>query len=193
MRNIFYTSMLLSILILFFAETGMGDDTNFRQTKWGMTKEQVKSSEPLKVSEERNDILGYKSSVINKDVFIIYFFAGNQLTRARYFLAESHTNKNDFIRDYKDFKKILTKKYGPSETEDKIWKNDLYKDDYSNWGMAISLGHLVYMSTWETEDTEIAAMLLGENYDVSCVVEYTSKNLKELEDKAKEQKAMDNF
>jgi len=72
-------------------------------------------------------------------------------------------------------------------------KIDLYKDDYSDWGTAISLGHLLYFSTWETENTEIASILTGENFDISCVIEYSSKSLEELEKKAKEKKALDAF
>jgi len=108
-------------------------------------------------------------------------------------LVESHTNKNDFITDYNDFKKILTKKYGKPKQDETLWKNDLYKDDYSDWGTAISIGHLVYLSSWETQDTEINNILMGENFAISCIVEYTSKNLKEIEKKAQEKKALDEF
>ena len=101
-------------------------------------------------------------------------------------LAESHSNKTDFITDYEDFKKILIKKYGNPTKDESFWKNDLYKDDYSDWGTAISLGHLIYFSTWSTSNTEINNMIMGENYDISCIVEYSSTNLKEIEKKAQE-------
>jgi len=34
---------------------------------------------------------------------------------------------------------------------------------------------------------------MGENFAISCIVEYTSKNLKEIEKKAQEKKALDAF
>ena len=34
---------------------------------------------------------------------------------------------------------------------------------------------------------------MGENYDISCIVEYRSKSLKEIEKKAQEKKALDAF
>ena len=189
----FLRVVLVGFIVVFFAELSFADEYNFRKTKWGMSIAQVKSSEPLNVAEESTTLLAYKTTVIGKDVFVTYFFIDNQLVRATYLLTRSHTNKNDFITDYNDFKKILTTKYGKPKANESLWKNDLYKDDYSDWGFAISLGHLIYISSWETPDTEVNNMLMGENYDITCAVEYSSKNLKELEKKDQEKKALDAF
>lgn len=180
-------------IVIFFTELSFAEEYNFRKTKWGMSITQVKSSEPLDVAKEDENLLGYETTVIGKDVFVVYFFIDNQLVSARYLLAESHTNRNDFITDYNDFKEILTKKYGKPKQDESLWKNDLYKDDYSDWGFAISLGHLTYLSSWETQDTEIINILMGDNFDISCIVEYSSKNLKEIEKKAQEKKALEGF
>ncbi len=51
----------------------------------------------------------------------------------------------------------------------------------------------MYLSSWEIPDTEVTNILMGENYDISCIVEYSSKNLKQLEKKAQEKKALDAF
>jgi hypothetical protein len=185
--------VLVGFLVVFFAELSFADEYNFRKTKWGMSIEQVKLSESIDIAEEAENILDYKNSVIGKDVFVSYIFIDNQLVRARYALADSHSNKNDFIIDYNDFKEILIKKDGPPEKDDSFWKNDLFEYDHSKWGTAISSGHLMYISEWETEDTTILNALMGENYKISCVVEYRSKNLENLEKKAKEKKAMEAF
>lgn len=88
----------LSMLVFFGICSA--EDFTFRKTKWGMTAAEVKASEPLEIAKEDENLLGYKTSVIGKDVFVVYFFIDNQLTRARYVLAESHSNKSDFITDY---------------------------------------------------------------------------------------------
>lgn len=184
---------IFSILILLISGVCVADDYTFRKTKWGMSISEVKASEPLDVADEKENFLAYRTTVIGKSVFIVYFFTDDQLTRARYVLAESHSNKNDFITDYKDFNEILTKKYGDPNEDETIWRDELFKDDHSEWGTAISLGHLIYFSTWKTQDTEIRNVLTGENYDISCIVEYASKNLKELEKNAQEKEALDAF
>ncbi len=185
--------ILLALFVVLFSESGFAGDYNFRKTKWGMSIAQVKSSEPLEASEESENILGYKTQVLGKNVLVAYFFIDNQLVRTRYILVDSHTNKNDFITDYNDFKEILTKKYGKPKEDESYWKNDLYKDNHSHWGTAISMGHLVYISNWETKDTEINNILTGENFNISCIVEYSSKNLEELEKKAQEKKNLEVF
>lgn len=190
----FISNIVVSaLLVLFLSGICLADDFTFRKTKWGMSTDEVKSTEPLEVVKEDESLLGYKTSVLGKDVLLIYFFIDNQLTRARYVLVESHSNKNDFINDYDDFKKILIKKYGSPDQNEPLWRNDLYKNDRSDWGTAISLGHLIYFTKWKTNHTEINNVLSGENYDISCIVEYSSTNLKELERKAQEKKALEEF
>jgi len=138
-------------------------------------------------------MLVYKTKVIDKKAFVNYFFTDNQLIKAGYILAGLHTNKNDYITDYNDFKEILTKKYGSPKNEQTLWKNDLYKDDHSHWGLAISIGHLKYFSAWETDNTEILNFLSGDNYHILCGVQYRSKSLKEIEIKGNEKKALKQF
>jgi len=73
------------------------------------------------------------------------------------------------------------------------WENELYKNDKSNWGLAISIGHLSYNSVWETSTTDIELALDGNNYKVNLRVRYTSKELKEWADKITKEKAKNNF
>lgn len=104
-----------------------------------------------------------------------------------------HINKNDYIDDYKDFKKIITKKYGRPKQDEIIWKNDLFKDSYSDWGRAVSIGHLFYLSTWETPCTEIMLWLTGDNFKIDCLVKYTGKKFAKSIEKVKDQKRLDSF
>ena len=90
-------------------------------------------------------------------------------------------------------KEILTKKYGKPIEDKQYWKKDLYKNDYQDWGFAISLGHLSYFATWQTNTTDIFLGLYGDNYKINLGVEYESIQLKVLEEKAKEKKALDEF
>ena len=187
----FMKIVVIGFLVTFFTQNCFADDYDFRKTKWGMSKAQVKSSESLVITEEREKNLFYKTRILNKNVALLYKFINNQLVASYYMILETHTNKNDFIDDYDTFKNTLTKKYGKPKMDKIVWKNDLYKDDYSSWGMAISVGHLVYASTWEVPNTEIGNMLHGENYNISYVVTYESKKLKGLKEKVEEKEALD--
>ena len=182
---------LLSLTLILISLTSKAQD--FRKTNWGMSQAQVKATETTPIIKETPEILAYKTTLADFDTYVIYIFAGNKLTRTKYNLIEPHSNKNDYISDYNTLKGLLEKKYGNSVEDEKIWKNDLYKDDYSDWGFAVSLGHLVYYAKWESEKADIILMLSGENYDIETVVEYSSKELGSVEDELRTQNSLDNF
>ena len=199
MNRRFVIPNLIPLLIFSFVCFSWGDDFSFRKTKWGMSMQEVKNSETVKPMDgegwDTENVLAYKIRVLKKDVLLLYIFVENKLIRAKYMLMERHTNKNSFIQDYKDFKKVLTEKYGEPMKDDVLWLNDLYKDDYSDWGTAISLGHLTHYATWETAVTEITCFLYGENYEITCGVEYSTKNsaLLNIVKESEKKKKMENF
>ena len=159
---------------------------DFRKVNWGMSKLQVKATESGKPRKENHSVLEYEGRVTNKKVFIIYFFTENKLVRAKYSFAEKHSNGNDYITDYKDLKDSLKKKYGKPMITNILWVDDTFKSKQSVWGVAISYGHLMYFSKWETKETDINLLLSGEDFDTELVAEYSSKALNALEDKVRE-------
>jgi len=161
--------------------------TDFRDTKWGMSNAEVKKIEKENFFKEEGNFLGYKGEVGGKDCQIIYTFVQDKLVRAEYIITEKHTNQNDYISDYNSLKELLTKKYGKPTKDEEFWRNDLYKDDYSHWGFAVSLGHHAYFTTWETPSTEILEFLHGDNYQITLGIGYTSKQFEDLEKKTKEE------
>jgi hypothetical protein len=190
-----YLSCIISsfLFVVLCSNSCLSDDYDFRKVRWGMSIQQVKESEPLEISHTEENLLGYKTKVIDKNVFLIYFFVEDKLVRATYGLADEHSNKNDFINDYNDFKNILIKKYGKPVKENTYWRNNLYKSDTSQWGFAISLAHLSYFAQWESEETQIISSLYGDNYAIKCGVEYSSKKLKPFVEKYKDKKGLENF
>lgn len=182
--------ILFVLAFLIFCSTN-GQD--FRKANWGMSPSQVKSTESLEIIKEDNDVLAYKTTLADFDAYVVYIFAGNKLTRAKYIITETHSNKNDYISDYNTLKSLLQKKYGTPVEEEKYWKDDLYKDDYSDWGFAVSLGHLIYYSTFKNENTDVTIMLSGENYEIDNVIEYTSKSLGNVEQELRAKEQLSNF
>jgi len=186
MKKIILLIPLLAICLILNSQ-------DFRNAKWGMTLNQVKQTEPEKPVKETSELLAYKTNISNFETFAIYIFVGDKLTRAKYALLETHSNKNDYITDYNTLKSLLNKKYGNSIEDVTRWKNDLYKENYSDWGFAVSLGHLLYYSSWKTDRTEIFMCLSGENYEIENIIEYTSLELITFEDELRDKNELDNF
>jgi len=150
---------------------------DFRKTNWGMSKEQVKATENMKPDLEEDNVLAYKVKINGDDYFCAYSFLKDKLHNAGYAFAEKHTNRNLYIDDYKKLKELLIKQYGKPLTDRTTWDSDLYKDDRSEWGFAVSLGHLSYGATWETSATYITLGLNGDNYKINLLLAYDSKEL----------------
>ncbi|MBA7542736.1 hypothetical protein ES705_35060 [subsurface metagenome] len=90
-------------------------------------------------------------------------------------------------------KEILTKKYGKPWSDRTTWDNDLFKNDRSQWGLAVSIGHLSYGALWDTSKTFITLVLNGDNYEITLLAAYDSRELKEWADKIKEEKDKSKF
>jgi len=161
---------------------------DFRETTWGMNKEQVKATEDRKPDYEENDMLSYKVKIFGGNYYCFYSFLEDKLYNGGYFFMEEHTNKNLYINDYMELKGIITKEYGKPIMDKIIWKNDLYKDEKSEWGKAISLGDLEYWALWETLNTEICLSLDSDNYEINLILSYDSKELSEWVNKSKAEK-----
>jgi len=193
-KNVFILLIISCILVIFtsilFAEEIKYD---FRKTNWGMSREQVKATEDKKPDLEDDTLIAYKVKIDAKDFVCAYNFLEDKLYHSGYCFVGEHTNENLYINDYEELKETLTKKYGKPKTEKVIWKNDLYKNDKSEWGFAISLGDLVYVAQWETSTTIIGLYLSGDNYEIGLNLFYDSKELKEWANKIKEEKAKSNF
>jgi hypothetical protein len=147
----------------------------FRDTRWGMSKRQVAELEGEISHLEKSyglEIVRYQKKVLDLKCSIEFMFAGNRLIKAKYIFLEQHKHKSQYIGDYKKIKDWLTEIHGMPKGSNVTWRNDLYKEDYSNWGLAVSLGHLEYSSLWKNQEIEIFLTLSGDNNKLSLKAEY---------------------
>jgi hypothetical protein len=161
---------------------------DLRKVNWNMTIDQVRSSETLdwEVGEidDNTSYLAAETKFLDNEAILAYYFNLNRLYKVRYIITKSHSNKTDYWFDYKTYLEAISEKYGsPSSEYDgmPIWKDDLYKDDPSDWGMAIAIGDMLACAIWETDRTQISALIQGDNYKISTVIDFDSKNFEVIE------------
>ncbi len=158
-------------------------ETHFRGARWGMTKQQILRLEGHPDQEDSSDgmdVIQYLQEILNMDCMIGFVFAENKLVKAKYSFLARHEDKNQYIRDYSKIRDILVEKYGNPETESARWEDNRYKDEPSNWGEALSLGHLKFDTTWQDSETEIHLQIQGGREKILLVVEYAGLNYKDL-------------
>jgi len=152
------------------------DEKDFRGFHWGVTFNEIKEREASRLVSEDDQQLVYDGILGNWQVQIAYDFVAGQLAQGSYSLLETHSNRNDFITTFDRIKELLIKKYG-KPIDEAIWKNNLYRDDPQEWGLAISIGHLNFRAKWNLVNTEIILFLTGENYELANYIFYYSKEL----------------
>ena len=161
---------------------------HFRKVKFGMKKDEVRHSEKEKHIHETDHALMYEDQILDIEVYLIYSFLeddlNNGLWRASYSSKESYRNDNNHIRDYKKIKSALIEKYGTPISDKINWDNSLYKNDPSQHGFAISIGHVIYEASWtieiQKEEIDVWIRMEGENSEIRLSLSYTSNLLEKI-------------
>ena len=166
---------------------------DFRRVTWGMSRDQVKATEPTPPLVSDSEMIGYKTEVARKDAYCMYGFVDDKLAVGMYQFKDLHSNKNDYFEDFAQLKKMLTEKYGTPQVDEVEWKKKTYKDNPEHWGMAVGLGELKYRAKWETERTNILLLLYGNNFDVTLMARYDSKEFRPLFDEVAKKKGRSDF
>lgn len=176
-------------LLLLISFDAISDD--FRGSNWGDSVKSVKENEKAVLIEEDADSLAYITTISGIDMAAVYTFENDKLVSATYLNQQEYTNKNRYISDYKTIKELLIAKYGEPVSDDVKWFNDSFKNDTQEYGNAISIGHLAYLSKWVADGTEIVHVLSGNNYSLRMMVLYNDLSAKEIMDGQQKQKDID--
>lgn len=169
--------VLLVLSSMAFSQSSESHD--FRDFDWGDSVDSVKARETWPILTEDTNALVFSGEVSGKEAAAVYNFLPTGLSMAGYVFQDSYTNENQYIEDFNDINSTLTRIYGVPDFDDVNWSNDLYKDDPSRYGFAVSLGHVVYQAQWTTDATVIRHTLHGNNYEIDHGVVYNSIDLQD--------------
>lgn len=152
-------------------------DPDFRKAAWGMSQRDAGvhgsvlggGAPGLHIIHSSEDC-----TVGGMDCAVGYIFVGDELAQGKIIVTQRRANATSRVHDFDRLVGLLTEKYGRPASQNTIWLDDLYKDDPSNWGMAVATGRMSKFATWENARTAIAIGLFGDNFDTSLVIEYNS-------------------
>lgn len=178
--------IVLNLLIVgLFAMSAIGGD--FRKVNWGMTVEEVKATEKPKIGVEDSSyclILSYDDTVGGLGCKTRYIFVNDSsettlvLVRGRYSFTDPVWANDQFFWDYKAIKEAVTDKYGEPFDGWEGWTPETATEP------AAKSSDVSYLWNWQTSSTHISLGLEGYKDKWSFMLEYSSKELKNLEDKA---------
>jgi len=147
---------------------------DFRQVRWGMSKKEVLNAEKAQLVKNGSDTLTYEVQFLGYDCSVLYIFIAQKLSKAVFLIQQSHVDPSLFYKDFDELKKYLSPLYGSAVSDRYDWKNEIYKNDKSKWGFAISIGFLTCRTDWQNDRTRIELRISGANHQISTTIEYTS-------------------
>ena len=165
----------------------LAQTSDFRKTSWGMDREQVVAAEgtpPSQMRERGGEIvLRYESArLAGLDCRVVYILAKDKLVRTKYVFQQEHPEKNDFLADFAMVDAFLIGTMERPSDQRVSWHDEEYKTEPRRYGVAVSLGHLLYSTQWKGTRTVVTHALSGENGAITHEVEYVSIDLEPWEE-----------
>jgi|SRR5579872_569397 len=175
--------------------TLVAQSSDFRNTRWGMDRAQVVASEgtpPSQIRERGSEtVLRYESArLADLDCRVVYILAKDKLVRAKYVFQREHPAKNDFLADFTMVDAFLMATMERPTEQRVMWRDEVYKMEPQHYGVAVSLGQLLYSTQWKGMRTVVTHALTGENGAITHEIEFVSVDLEPWEDQiTKEQES----
>lgn len=169
MNKSFSTFGWLVLISLGFAQPGLKSQYDFQRANWGMTKEQVKTSEEEQKSIliiETDDRLGYLDIVEKQQCLITYYFADRKLQKGIYTFIERQTEAEAYRVNYYQLKGSLIQKYGKPFFEQKR------SDAGPHSASSSSTNSVKYETTWKLDNALVSLMLTGNEFFPRLLIEY---------------------
>ena len=160
-----------------------------------MDRAQVLATEgtpPSQIGERGGEIvLRYESAQLGGlDCRVVYIFAKDKLVRTKYVFQQEHKEKNDFLADFTMVDAFLMGTMERPTDQRVSWQNETYKTEPREYGVAVSLGQLLYSTQWKGMRTVVTHALTGKNGALTHEIEYVSIELEPWEDQVtKDQEA----
>jgi len=137
--------MFISFALLILACTDSDEKTEqvsndrfeFRKTRWGMTMDEVKSSEDISPSKEKDNYIVYKEQFNSIPSTLGYIFVDGKLVKAAYLFNERYQNPDDYIVTYERIKGLLINDYDPPTLDEVKWIDEDKTDSTYDLGKSV--------------------------------------------------------
>ena len=186
-------SFAISVFLFFQNSYCYGQNIEFKEgyknTKWGMSKEQVKKCFPEMTFKDDSGGLYFYSKISEENVIIIFSFLKDKLYRVIVGFEINTLNKENYIQKYNKFQGLLIKKYGEPTKNVRRGSSNEYSDDAT----AISMGKGIYFTTWALPETDINIALYGDNFELKLRIEYSCRKLAKEKEKETKSKTLDDL
>ncbi|MFO7980384.1 MAG: hypothetical protein R6V00_06065 [Candidatus Aminicenantes bacterium] len=149
---------------------------DFRNTRWGMSLQQVIFTEGEPVSREESNgsaTLKYKSELMDMDCLLMYLFSKNNLIKAKYNFLKKYPVNSQYIEEHSSIKKTLIEKYGEPKQEN-IYTETVHEGNHSTSKSSLpNSPKLLKTTCWETSETRVCLNLYQNKEHINLELEYS--------------------
>jgi len=167
---------------------------NFRNTRWGMSRQQVIFTEGEPLSSEKSDlssVLQYQSSLLDLDCLLMYLFSENSLVGAKYLFPKKYSANTDQIDDHRLIKNALIEKYGEPKHMD-TFPGAAEGNHSADKTLHSQAQNLLKTTCWETQETRVCLNLYQNEEHVEMELKFADIDSHKLRIKAS-QKSPPNY
>lgn len=182
-KRIVTAGIIVALTCVPFHASAKTDTIKFRGLEWGTPLEEVMEKQlegktkdvDYGFADESNSLLVVNETVSGLDTIISYEFTEDwKLCGGMYLLQEEHVNDNMYYDDFCTLEEKISSKYGQPDKSIDNWRDDLYKDDPDDIGMALGAEHLTLYRAWIADDgSNIIMQCYGKNFKISTNIFYT--------------------
>ncbi len=155
-------------------ETLAPEEADFRNLKWGMTRDEVIYTEGTGYREPQENVLYYTR--VREEEFPAdaeYTFEDGKLVQATFYITENKDAQPVEIVNFGDIVKSLTARFGePSRIELAFANEEERTEDVSLHKDLILKNKLQYRTGWFLDDTELRVVLFTRNADLCIGLQY---------------------
>lgn len=155
-------------------ETLAPEEADFRNLKWGMTRDEVIYTEGTGYREPKENVLYYTR--VREEEFPAdaeYTFEEGKLSQATFYITENKDGQPVEIVNFGDIVKSLTSRFGePSRIELAFANEEERTEDVSIHKDLILKNKLQYRTGWFLDDTELRVVLFTKGGDMCIGLQY---------------------
>ena len=158
------------------------DDVTFRNSIWGDDVETVKKYEKeVELTQESDMLIGNEMvTVSDNEATVGYVFDNGKLYRGVYgFKIDEGVGERFYITKYETIKEKLTSLYGEPIQDEIVPLVDQEQIDYSGEEKSLRYGYVGYVTSWQTDTTNIVLGLMSQNYELNFTLYYSDINYEE--------------
>lgn len=148
---------------------------DFRGTRWGMSKAEVKKAEPHPPGNETEDTLSYRSSSRDQITYITYQFKDGKLNRAGVLYPEKLSSDSLYLENYEYLKQEVIKAYGKPAVDEETLLNPGAVIEPDKKAEAVCRGDLTLGAQWNVPGSMVLLMFRGDGEKCLVSLIYASE------------------